>query len=180
MNLKAHKGLVSEDTFTSGWHIHHVLTLSFTGTGVYHVLSSYNPQHSCCHLQPIKLYCMDGNICCGIDYCWGEFKRLCVVYLALEERFAQAVCFLLVDLYLLTFQPEKALHLLAVLDKLSAHGNNKNSKGEVWNCTHVPVKSSLKHKQQCSGGVVHLKRVHLNPERATKEMIPAEIATAMN
>uniref|UniRef100_A0A4W6CIW4 CCR4-NOT transcription complex subunit 10 n=1 Tax=Lates calcarifer TaxID=8187 RepID=A0A4W6CIW4_LATCA len=47
-----------------------------------------------------------------------------------EEKFAQAVCFLLVDLYLLTFQPEKALHLLAVLDKLSVQGNNKNGKGE--------------------------------------------------
>uniref|UniRef100_A0AAQ4NNG3 CCR4-NOT transcription complex subunit 10 n=1 Tax=Gasterosteus aculeatus aculeatus TaxID=481459 RepID=A0AAQ4NNG3_GASAC len=46
------------------------------------------------------------------------------------ERFAQAVCFLLVDLYLLTFQPEKALHLLAVLDKLSVQGSNKNGKGE--------------------------------------------------
>ncbi|CAK6972013.1 CCR4-NOT transcription complex subunit 10 isoform X1 [Scomber scombrus] len=47
-----------------------------------------------------------------------------------EEKFAQAVCFLLVDLYLLTFQAEKALHLLAVLDKLSVQGSNKNSKGE--------------------------------------------------
>ncbi|XP_071327094.1 CCR4-NOT transcription complex subunit 10 isoform X6 [Trachinotus anak] len=47
-----------------------------------------------------------------------------------EEKFAQAVCFLLVDLYLLTFQPEKALHLLAVLDKLSVQGGNKNGKGE--------------------------------------------------
>ncbi|XP_068590729.1 CCR4-NOT transcription complex subunit 10 isoform X1 [Cebidichthys violaceus] len=47
-----------------------------------------------------------------------------------EEKFAQAVCFLLVDLYLLTFQPEKALHLLAVLDKLSTQGSNKNGKGE--------------------------------------------------
>ncbi|XP_053736660.1 CCR4-NOT transcription complex subunit 10 isoform X2 [Synchiropus splendidus] len=47
------------------------------------------------------------------------------------EKFAQAVCFLLVDLYLLTFQPEKALHLLAVLDKLSVQGGNKNSKGEL-------------------------------------------------
>uniref|UniRef100_A0A669DKV5 CCR4-NOT transcription complex subunit 10 n=1 Tax=Oreochromis niloticus TaxID=8128 RepID=A0A669DKV5_ORENI len=37
-----------------------------------------------------------------------------------EEKFAQSVCFLLVDLYLLTFQPEKALHLLTVLDKLSS------------------------------------------------------------
>lgn len=49
----------------------------------------------------------------------------------LEEKFAQAVCFLLVDLYLLTFQPEKALHLLAVLDKVSVQGSNKNGKGEV-------------------------------------------------
>lgn len=49
----------------------------------------------------------------------------------LEEKFAQAVCFLLVDLYLLTFQPEKALHLLAVLEKLSVQGNSKNGKGEV-------------------------------------------------
>uniref|UniRef100_A0A8K9UJH8 CCR4-NOT transcription complex subunit 10 n=1 Tax=Oncorhynchus mykiss TaxID=8022 RepID=A0A8K9UJH8_ONCMY len=48
-----------------------------------------------------------------------------------EEKFALAVCFLLVDLYLLTFQPEKALHLLAVLEKLSVQGNNKNGKGEV-------------------------------------------------
>lgn len=50
---------------------------------------------------------------------------------SVEEKFAQAVCFLLVDLYLLTFQPEKALHLLAVLDKISAQGSNKNGKGEV-------------------------------------------------
>ncbi|KAG7246591.1 hypothetical protein CRUP_009285, partial [Coryphaenoides rupestris] len=46
------------------------------------------------------------------------------------ERFAQVVCFLLVDLYLLTFQPEKALHLLALLDKLALQGNQKNGKGE--------------------------------------------------
>lgn len=54
-----------------------------------------------------------------------------IVLFVLEEKFAQAVCFLLVDLYLLTFQPEKALHLLAVLDKLSVQGSNKNGKGEV-------------------------------------------------
>ncbi|MFT7811723.1 CCR4-NOT transcription complex subunit 10-like [Arapaima gigas] len=48
-----------------------------------------------------------------------------------EEKFAQAVCFLLVDLYLLTFQPEKALHLLAVLEKLAVQGNNKNGKTET-------------------------------------------------
>ncbi len=55
----------------------------------------------------------------------------------LEEKFAQAVCFLLVDLYLLTFQPEKALHLLAVLEKLTVKdGNSKNGKGEVRDIWH--------------------------------------------
>uniref|UniRef100_A0A671LMX3 CCR4-NOT transcription complex subunit 10 n=1 Tax=Sinocyclocheilus anshuiensis TaxID=1608454 RepID=A0A671LMX3_9TELE len=54
-----------------------------------------------------------------------------------EEKFAQAVCFLLVDLYLLTFQPEKALHLLAVLEKLTVKdGNSKNGKGESTNSTN--------------------------------------------
>uniref|UniRef100_A0A673MU24 CCR4-NOT transcription complex subunit 10 n=1 Tax=Sinocyclocheilus rhinocerous TaxID=307959 RepID=A0A673MU24_9TELE len=54
-----------------------------------------------------------------------------------EEKFAQAVCFLLVDLYLLTFQPEKALHLLAVLEKLTVKdGNSKNGKGESTNRTN--------------------------------------------
>lgn len=50
-----------------------------------------------------------------------------------EEKFAQAVCFLLVDLYLLTYQAEKALHLLAVLEKMISQGNNnsKNGKNEV-------------------------------------------------
>ncbi|XP_060936509.1 CCR4-NOT transcription complex subunit 10 isoform X3 [Limanda limanda] len=59
-----------------------------------------------------------------------------------EEKFAQAVCFLLVDLYLLTFQPEKALHLLAVLDKLSVQGSNKNGKGEVLQCATASLKKN--------------------------------------
>lgn len=60
-----------------------------------------------------------------------------MAFSVLEEKFAQAVCFLLVDLYLLTFQPEKALHLLAVLEKLSVQGNIKNGKGEVRTNTTV-------------------------------------------
>lgn len=63
-----------------------------------------------------------------------------ILLFVLEEKFAQAVCFLLVDLYLLTFQPEKALHLLAVLDKLSVQGNNKNGKGEVLHSTTLLFK----------------------------------------
>ncbi|NXS88782.1 CNO10 protein, partial [Erpornis zantholeuca] len=47
-----------------------------------------------------------------------------------EEKFAQAVCFLLVDLYLLTYQAEKALHLLAVLEKMISQGNNNSKNGK--------------------------------------------------
>ncbi|KAG8572878.1 hypothetical protein GDO81_012197 [Engystomops pustulosus] len=47
-----------------------------------------------------------------------------------EERFAHAVCFLLVDLYLLTYQTEKALHLLVVLEKMILQGNNNNKNGK--------------------------------------------------
>uniref|UniRef100_A0A3Q3JBX5 CCR4-NOT transcription complex subunit 10 n=1 Tax=Monopterus albus TaxID=43700 RepID=A0A3Q3JBX5_MONAL len=65
-----------------------------------------------------------------------------------EEKFAQAVCFLLVDLYLLTFQPEKALHLLAVLDKLFVQGNNKNSKGEYKVRAYIEMKSSKACKRE--------------------------------
>ncbi|KAG8442894.1 hypothetical protein GDO86_011632 [Hymenochirus boettgeri] len=51
-----------------------------------------------------------------------------------EEKFAHAVCFLLVDLYLLTFQTEKALHLLVVLEKMILQGNNnKNGKNNEAN-----------------------------------------------
>uniref|UniRef100_A0A4W3J4Q4 CCR4-NOT transcription complex subunit 10 n=1 Tax=Callorhinchus milii TaxID=7868 RepID=A0A4W3J4Q4_CALMI len=50
-----------------------------------------------------------------------------------EEKFAQALCYLLVDLYLLTYQPEKALLLLAVLEKMLSQGNTKNGKSnEVY------------------------------------------------
>lgn len=61
----------------------------------------------------------------------------------LEEKFAQSVCFLLVDLYLLTFQPEKGLHLLTVLDKLSVQGSNKNGKGEVDTNTVCVIKTGM-------------------------------------
>jgi hypothetical protein len=57
---------------------------------------------------------------------------ICFFFFLPEEKFAQAVCFLLVDLYILTYQAEKALHLLAVLEKMISQGNNnKNGKSEV-------------------------------------------------
>lgn len=62
---------------------------------------------------------------------WIVTFSICVFVLP-EEKFAQAVCFLLVDLYILTHQAEKALHLLAVLEKMIAQGSgNKNGKSEV-------------------------------------------------
>uniref|UniRef100_A0A3Q3W360 CCR4-NOT transcription complex subunit 10 n=1 Tax=Mola mola TaxID=94237 RepID=A0A3Q3W360_MOLML len=78
--------------------------------------------------------------------CIGE--RLYQFLEPFEEKFAQSVCFLLVDLYLLTFQPEKALHLLAVLDKLSAQGNSKNSKGEYKVRAYIQMKSSKACKRE--------------------------------
>ncbi|XP_023608712.1 CCR4-NOT transcription complex subunit 10 isoform X5 [Myotis lucifugus] len=59
-----------------------------------------------------------------------------------EEKFAQAVCFLLVDLYILTYQAEKALHLLAVLEKMISQGNNnKNGKNEYKVRAYIQMKS---------------------------------------
>ncbi|MEE6466163.1 hypothetical protein FKM82_006856 [Ascaphus truei] len=70
-----------------------------------------------------------------------------------EEKFAHAVCFLLVDLYLLTCQTEKALHLLVVLEKMILQGNsnNKNGKNETSNNT-----SNKEASNQKGEGGVHL------------------------
>lgn len=141
---------MSSVTFTSGLHIFQVLMRCLTGTRVFNMflalkfLSPGGAEYNSTawkrlpgwKLLPRLLHCL----------LLGWFKSLCVVYFALEEKFAQAVCFLLVDLYLLTFQPEKALHLLAVLDKLSAHGNNKNSKGEVCTCTHMIIQICIERQ----------------------------------
>ncbi|XP_011817017.1 PREDICTED: CCR4-NOT transcription complex subunit 10 [Colobus angolensis palliatus] len=68
-----------------------------------------------------------------------------------EEKFAQAVCFLLVDLYILTYQAEKALHLLAVLEKMISQGNNnKNGKNETGNNNN---KDGSNHKAE-SGALI--------------------------
>uniref|UniRef100_A0A7M4EBW2 CCR4-NOT transcription complex subunit 10 n=1 Tax=Crocodylus porosus TaxID=8502 RepID=A0A7M4EBW2_CROPO len=69
-----------------------------------------------------------------------------------EEKFAQAVCFLLVDLYLLTYQAERALHLLAVLEKMISQGNNnsKNGKNETGNNA---AKESSNHRTE-SGALI--------------------------
>ncbi|XP_075896822.1 CCR4-NOT transcription complex subunit 10 isoform X1 [Nelusetta ayraudi] len=99
-----------------------------------------------------------------------------------EEKFAQAVCFLLVDLYLLTFQPEKALHLLAVLDKLSAQGSNKNNKGE----NNSANKDGSNHKAEVTAMIeaakskIHQYKVRAYIQMKSSKACKREIKSVMN
>ncbi|KAM9387335.1 CCR4-NOT transcription complex subunit 10 isoform 3-T3 [Phaethornis superciliosus] len=102
-----------------------------------------------------------------------------------EEKFAQAVCFLLVDLYLLTYQAEKALHLLAVLEKMISQGNNnsKNGKNESGNNTNKDSSN-----QKAEGGTlieVAKSKIHQYKVRAYIQMkslkaCKREIKSVMN
>nr|XP_020017951.1 CCR4-NOT transcription complex subunit 10 isoform X6 [Castor canadensis] len=101
-----------------------------------------------------------------------------------EEKFAQAVCFLLVDLYILTYQAEKALHLLAVLEKMISQGNNnKNGKSETGNNTN---KDGANHKAE-SGALIEAakSKIHQYKVRAYIQMkslkaCKREIKSVMN
>ncbi|XP_005278756.2 CCR4-NOT transcription complex subunit 10 isoform X7 [Chrysemys picta bellii] len=102
-----------------------------------------------------------------------------------EEKFAQAVCFLLVDLYLLTYQAEKALHLLSVLEKMILQGNNnKNGKNnEIGNNTN---KESSNHRAE-SGALIEAakSKIHQYKVRAYIQMkslkaCKREIKSVMN
>ncbi|KAM4658571.1 CCR4-NOT transcription complex subunit 10 isoform 4-T4 [Amazona ochrocephala] len=102
-----------------------------------------------------------------------------------EEKFAQAVCFLLIDLYLLTYQAEKALHLLAVLEKMISQGNNnsKNGKNESGNNTN---KDSSNQKAE-SGALIEVakSKIHQYKVRAYIQMkslkaCKREIKSVMN
>ncbi|XP_017202255.3 CCR4-NOT transcription complex subunit 10 isoform X4 [Oryctolagus cuniculus] len=101
-----------------------------------------------------------------------------------EEKFAQAVCFLLVDLYILTYQAEKALHLLAVLEKMISQGNNnKNGKNETGNNTS---KDGSNHKAE-SGAMIEAakSKIHQYKVRAYIQMkslkaCKREIKSVMN
>ncbi|XP_041590393.1 CCR4-NOT transcription complex subunit 10 isoform X5 [Vulpes lagopus] len=101
-----------------------------------------------------------------------------------EEKFAQAVCFLLVDLYILTYQAEKALHLLAVLEKMISQGNNnKNGKNETGNNTN---KDGFNHKAE-SGALIEAakSKIHQYKVRAYIQMkslkaCKREIKSVMN
>uniref|UniRef100_A0A672H5K5 CCR4-NOT transcription complex subunit 10 n=1 Tax=Salarias fasciatus TaxID=181472 RepID=A0A672H5K5_SALFA len=95
------------------------------------------------------------------------------------ERFAQAVCFLLVDLYLVTFQPEKALHLLAVLDKLSVQGSNKNGKGES-NSSNKDQKAEFAAMMEAAKSRMHQFRVRAYIQMKSSKACKREIKSVMN
>ncbi|XP_026040258.1 CCR4-NOT transcription complex subunit 10 isoform X3 [Astatotilapia calliptera] len=94
-----------------------------------------------------------------------------------EEKFAQSVCFLLVDLYLLTFQPEKALHLLTVLDKLSVQGSNKNGKGEKDGGNQ---KAELAAMIEAAKSKIHQYKVRAYIQMKSSKACKREIKSVMN
>ncbi|CAL8248098.1 unnamed protein product [Lota lota] len=98
------------------------------------------------------------------------------------ERFAQVVSFLLVDLYLLTFQPEKALHLLAVLDKLALQGNQKNGKGESNNSNKDGghQKADLMAMIEAAKSKIHQFKVRAYIQMKSSKACKREIKSVMN
>uniref|UniRef100_A0A8C1FQ30 CCR4-NOT transcription complex subunit 10 n=1 Tax=Cyprinus carpio carpio TaxID=630221 RepID=A0A8C1FQ30_CYPCA len=98
-----------------------------------------------------------------------------------EEKFAQAVCFLLVDLYLLTFQPEKALHLLAVLEKLAVKdGNSKNGKGESTNKESTAMKAEFTAMIEAAKSKMHQYKVRAYIQMKSLKACKREIKSVMN
>ncbi|XP_026084721.1 CCR4-NOT transcription complex subunit 10 isoform X3 [Carassius auratus] len=101
-----------------------------------------------------------------------------------EEKFAQAVCFLLVDLYLLTFQPEKALHLLAVLEKLTVKdGNSKNGKGESTNSANKEsssLKAEFTAMIEAAKSKMHQYKVRAYIQMKSLKACKREIKSVMN
>ncbi|XP_056656364.1 CCR4-NOT transcription complex subunit 10 isoform X7 [Monodelphis domestica] len=102
-----------------------------------------------------------------------------------EEKFAQAVCFLLVDLYILTYQAEKALHLLAVLEKMISQGNN-NKNGKNNESGNSTSKEGSNHKAE-SGALIEAakSKIHQYKVRAYIQMkslkaCKREIKSVMN
>uniref|UniRef100_A0A673HGY0 CCR4-NOT transcription complex subunit 10 n=1 Tax=Sinocyclocheilus rhinocerous TaxID=307959 RepID=A0A673HGY0_9TELE len=101
-----------------------------------------------------------------------------------EEKFAQAICFLLVDLYLLTFQPEKALHLLAVLEKLTVKdGNSKNGKGESTYSTNKEsssLKAEFTAMIEAAKSKMHQYKVRAYIQMKSLKACKREIKSVMN
>ncbi|KAJ8004857.1 hypothetical protein DPEC_G00140660 [Dallia pectoralis] len=96
------------------------------------------------------------------------------------EKFAQVVCFLLVDLYLLTYQPEKALHLLAMLEKLALQGNNKNGKGEGTNKDGGNQKAEFIAMIEAAKSKMHQYKVRAYIQMKSSKACKREIKSVMN
>ncbi|XP_073424936.1 CCR4-NOT transcription complex subunit 10 isoform X2 [Dendrobates tinctorius] len=103
-----------------------------------------------------------------------------------EEKFAHAVCFLLVDLYLLTYQTEKALHLLVVLEKLILQGNNnKNGKNNETNNNSnnkeaLNLKSEGGAQLEVAKSKVHQCKVRAYIQMKSLKACKREIKSVMN
>ncbi|KAJ0000568.1 hypothetical protein NQD34_012410 [Periophthalmus magnuspinnatus] len=98
-----------------------------------------------------------------------------------EERFALCVSFLLVDLYLITFQPEKALHLLTVLDKLSVQGGSKNGKeNHNSNKEAASQKAEFAAMMEGAKSKMHQYKVRAYIQMKSSKACKREIKSVMN
>ncbi|XP_033836624.1 CCR4-NOT transcription complex subunit 10 isoform X4 [Periophthalmus magnuspinnatus] len=97
------------------------------------------------------------------------------------ERFALCVSFLLVDLYLITFQPEKALHLLTVLDKLSVQGGSKNGKeNHNSNKEAASQKAEFAAMMEGAKSKMHQYKVRAYIQMKSSKACKREIKSVMN
>ncbi|XP_063308290.1 CCR4-NOT transcription complex subunit 10 isoform X1 [Pelobates fuscus] len=102
-----------------------------------------------------------------------------------EEKFAHAVCFLLIDLYLLTCQTEKALHYLVILEKMILQGNNnKNGKNEANNNTNnkdvSTQKSEVGVQLEAAKSKIHQYKVRAYIQMRSLKACKREIKSVMN
>ncbi|XP_063778373.1 CCR4-NOT transcription complex subunit 10 isoform X2 [Pseudophryne corroboree] len=104
-----------------------------------------------------------------------------------EEKFAHAVCFLLIDLYLLTYQTEKALHLLVVLEKMILQGSNNNKNGktsETNNNSNNKEASNLKAEGgaqlEAAKSKIHQYKVRAYIQMKSLKACKREIKSVMN
>lgn len=97
-----------------------------------------------------------------------------------EDKFAQALCFLLVDLYLLTYQPEKALLLLAILEKMISQGNNKNGKSNEANKDATNQKIDAGVMVEAAKSKIHQCKVRSYVQMKSLKACKREIKSVMN
>ncbi|XP_043544670.1 CCR4-NOT transcription complex subunit 10 isoform X3 [Chiloscyllium plagiosum] len=97
-----------------------------------------------------------------------------------EEKFAQALCFLLVDLYLLTYQPEKALLLLAVLEKMISQGSNKNGKSNEAYKDVANQKADAGGLVEATKSKIHQCKVRAYVQMKSLKACKREIKSVMN